>query len=529
MTTMEVESIKPLLAVAVSLIGAALIVATRRNPNIREGWSLATAILKFLIILTMIPPVLAGNTLYYHLGSLIPGVSIDLRADALGLVFAITASFLWIVTTLYSIGYMRALREHAQTRYYTCFAITLSATIGLAFSANMITLFLFYEIITFITYPLVTHNGTKEAYAAGNKYLFYLLATTKAFFVTAMFLTYNITDTFDFKEGGIFPPGTNQTVLVVAYFLFIIGLGKVAIMPFHAWLPAAMIAPTPVSALLHAVAVVNAGAFCVLRIIFHVFGVELMKELNLGVMTGFLASFTIITASLYALTRDNLKARLAYSTISQLSYMVLGAALLSPSGMAGGIMHLANHAFAKITLFFCAGSIYVASRKTHISQLSGIGRKMPWTMAAFALATLSMIGVPPAAGFLTKWYLMTGSIEAKEVAFLFVLLASSFLNAAYFIPIVHKAFFEGSQEDREERHPVPETDALRPVPQSVGAAARIHDGNSGGHSHGEDRVDGLIHEPSYFIVIPLLLCAVFSVILGMFPDFILELTKLVIR
>ncbi|MDC4223849.1 MAG: monovalent cation/H+ antiporter subunit D family protein [Candidatus Manganitrophus sp.] len=514
MTTVEIESIKPFLAVFVSLAGAALIVATRRNPNVREGCSLVTAILKFLIVVSMIPAVLAGNTLHYHLFNFLPGVSVEFRVDALGLVFAITASFLWIVTTLYSIGYMRSLREHNQTRYYTCFAVTLFATLGLAFSANMITLFLFYEIITFITYPLVTHSGTKEAYAAGNKYLFYLLATTKAFFVTAMFMTYNITNTFDFRPGGIFPPGANQTVLIIAYFLFIAGLGKVAIMPFHAWLPAAMIAPTPVSALLHAVAVVNAGAFCVLRIIFHVFGVELMKELNLGVMTGFLASFTIVTASIWALTRDNLKARLAYSTISQLSYMVLGGALLTPAGMAGGIIHIANHAFAKITLFFCAGSIYVASHKTNISEMAGIGRKMPWTMAAFALGTLSMIGVPPAAGFLTKWYLMTGSMEAKELGFLFVLLISSFLNAAYFLPIVHKAFFEGPQEASEGL-------ALRPVPQSLGAAA------ASGHEH--PPMEGPIKEPSYFLVVPLFLCAVLSVLIGMFPDLILALAKLVIR
>jgi|SRR5579884_1062826 len=514
---MEIESIKPLLAVAVSLVGAVFIVATRKDPNVREGCSLVTAVLKFLIVLTMIPEILAGKKLHYTLFSFLPGVSIEFRADALGLIFAITASFLWILTTLYSIGYMRSLSEHSQTRYYTCFAITLFATLGLAFSANLITLFVFYEIITFITYPLVTHSGTKEAYAAGNKYLFYLLATTKAFFVTAMFLTYNVTNTFDFRAGGVFPPGTSHTLLMITFFLFLAGLGKVAIMPFHAWLPAAMIAPTPVSALLHAVAVVNAGAFCVLRIIFDVFGVELMRELNLGVITGFIASFTIITASIYALTRDNLKARLAYSTISQLSYMVLGAALLSPSGMTGGIMHIANHAFAKITLFFCAGSIYVATHKTNISQLSGIGRKMPWTMTAFALATLSMIGIPPSAGFLTKWYIMSGSVEARELSFIFVLLTSSFLNACYFLPIVHKAFFEGAEETERE---LPKT--LHPIPQSVGAAAA---GIHGEHSH----VEGPVQEPSYFIVVPLLVCGVLSVILGMYPDLLLDLIKQVIR
>jgi len=513
---MEIESIKPLLAVVVSVVGAAFIVLARRDPNVREGVSLGTAVLKFLIVASMIPAVLSGKTLHYNAFSIVPGVSIEFRVDALGLLFATTASFLWIVTTLYSVGYMRSLNEHAQTRYYACFAITLTGTLGLAFSANLVTLFLFYELITFITYPLVTHLGTKEAYAAGNKYLFYLLATSKAFFVTALFLTYNVTNSFDFKPHGIFPPGANQTVLMIAYFLFIFGIGKAAIMPLHGWLPAAMIAPTPVSALLHAVAVVNAGAFCVLRIIFNVYGVELMKTLNLGSMTAFIVSFTIIMASIYALTRDNLKARLAYSTVSQLSYMVLGAALLTPSGMAGGIMHIANHAFAKITLFFCAGSIFVASRKTNISQLDGIGRKMPWTMTAFALATLSMVGIPPAAGFLTKWYLMTGAIEAKETLFLFVLMASSFLNACYFLPIVHRAFFGGPQETQEKLQ-----GTLHPVPQSLGAAAA---GTQGGHS-GRGEHEGPIREPSNFIVVPLVLCGIISVLLGMFPDLLLQLIR----
>ena len=514
MTTMEIESIKPLLAVAVSLVGAALIVATRKDPNIREGCSLVAAVLKFAIVLTMIPAVLAGQTLHYTLFSLFPGVSIEFRVDSLGLLFAITASFLWIVTTFYSIGYMRSLNEHAQTRYYTCFALTLAATLGVAFSANLVTLFVFYEIITFVTYPLVTHHGTKEAYAAGNKYLFYLLATTKAFFVTAVFLTYNLSDTFAFKPGGVFPPGTGHTVLMITYFLFLAGLSKAAIMPFHGWLPSAMVAPTPVSALLHAVAVVNTGVFCVLRVIFNVFGLELMKSLNLGLMTGFIVSFTIVMASIYALTKDNLKARLAYSTVSQLAYMILGGSLLSSSGMVGGIMHIANHAFAKITLFFCAGSIYVASRKTNISEMSGIGRKMPWTMTAFALATLSMIGVPPASGFLTKWYLLNGSMEANEIAFIFVLLVSSLLNAFYFLPIVHKAFFEGAPETGEAAQK-----ALHPIPQSLGAAAaKTHEA----HPH-----EGPIREPSYFLVVPLLVCAAISVALGIYPNFLLELIRLI--
>ncbi len=520
MTTMEIESVKPLIAVAVSLLGAALIIATRKAPNIREGCSLGTAILKFLVVATMIPEVLAGKTYHYTLLSFMPGVSIELRVDALGLLFATTASFLWILTTVYSIGYMRSLKMHAQTRYYTCFALTLSATVGVAFSANLVTLFLFYEMITFVTYPLVAHNETEEAYAAGNKYLFYLLATTKAFFLTAMFLTYNLSNTLDFKPDGVFPLDANRTVMVIAYFLFLAGIAKVAMMPFHSWLPAAMVAPTPVSALLHAVAVVNAGAFCVLRVIFNIYGVELMKSLNLSFVTALIVSFTIITASLYALTRDNLKARLAYSTISQLSYMVLGGALLTPSGMAGGMMHLANHAFSKIVLFFCAGSIYVASHKTHISQMSGIGRKMPWTMAAFSIGALSIIGIPPTAGYVTKHYLTTGATEANQSPIFYMLWVSTLLSAGYLLPIVYKAFFQVPREAEVYRE------------RGQHEEGGHNQEEAGGRTHGEgSRQEGPqpVREPTYFIVIPLFLCAVISVILGIYPDLLLKLIEQVVH
>lgn len=451
---MEIESITPFLAVAVSILGAALIVVTRRWPNIREGCSVVAAITKFLIVATMVPAVLAGNTIHYALFSLAPGVPIiEFRVDALGLLFGATASFLWILTTFYSIGYMRSLNEHAQTRYYFCFAITMSATMGVAFSSNLVTLYLFYELISFATYPLVIHKETEEAYDKGNKYAFYLLMTSKGLLL-ASFMTYALSGTFDFKPNGMFPSGTNPTLITLTYFLFLIGIGKAAIMPFHAWLPAAMVAPTPVSALLHAVAVVNTGIFCVLRVMFHVFGVELMKSLDLGVITAIIASFTIIMASLYALTRDNLKALLAYSTIGQLSYMVLGGALLTPGGMASGIIHIANHALGKITLFLCAGSIYVASHKTKVSELNGIGKRMPYTMAAFTLGALSLIGFPLFGGFISKWYLTLGSIEAGQYSIVGVLITSTVLNACYFLPIVYAAFFRelppGEKVERQE-------------------------------------------------------------------------------
>ena len=370
-------SIKPFLAVLVSTIGAGLILASDRKPNLREGWSVGAGVIKLLIVLSMAPAVLAGQTIEYTLFTFLPGFDIKFRVDPLGLLFATVASSLWIVTSFYSIGYMRSTHEHKQTRYFTCFAVSLSSAIGVAFSANLLTLFIFYEILSFVTYPLVAHKETEEAFAGAKKYLIYLMGTSKTLLLAAIILTYNIAGTLEFSHDGLFGGKGNPALLTVVYFLFIFGFAKAAIMPVHSWLPAAMVAPTPVSALLHAVAVVKVGVFSVLRVIFHVFGPSLMSELNLGVATALLASFTILMASIYALTRDNLKARLAYSTVSQLSYVVLGASLLTPSGMLGGILHIANHAVSKITLFFCAGSIYVASHKINISEMSGIGRKMP--------------------------------------------------------------------------------------------------------------------------------------------------------
>jgi len=495
---MEIVSVKPFLAMIISLVGSVLILANHTNPNRRETVSFVAAVMKFLVVLTMATAIYAGNTLHYTLLSFLPGLSISFRVDAMGLLFALIASFLWILTTIYSIGYMRSLNEHAQTRFYFCFAVTLSATMGVAFSANLLTLYLFYEILTIVTYPLVSHKGTEEANAGGNKYLFYLLGTSKAFLLAAVIITYVVSGTLSFTPGGLFPPGANPTLLVILYFLFIYGIGKAALMPVHAWLPAAMVAPTPVSALLHAVAVVNTGVFCALRVMLHVFGVETMKGLNLGVATAVIASFTIIMASIYALTRDNLKARLAYSTISQLSYIILGGALLNQIGMTGGIAHIANHAFSKITLFFCAGSIYVATHKTEISQMSGIGRQMPWTMVAFSMGVLSMIGVPPFSGFVTKWYLAFGAIEANNLAILGVLLISTLLNAGYFLPILYKAFFEAPEETEHSK-----AEQARHAP--------------------------VIVRESFTMVFPLLVSGVISLLLGIYPDQLLNLIQQVVR
>jgi len=436
-----ITSIKPLLAVLVSAAAIVLIALSGRRPNLREGWTLAAGTVKLLIVASMVPLILDGKTIECTLVQFAPGMSIKFRVDALGMLFALVASSLWIATSAYSIGYMRGLKEHGQTRYFCYFALALSATIGVAFSANLLTLYLFYEILSLATYPLVTHHQDAEARSSGRKYLTFILGTSIALVLPAMLIAFDLAGTLEFSGSGFLAGTTSTTVLTVLLLMLVFGFAKAAIMPFHAWLPAAMVAPTPVSALLHAVAVVKVGAFSILRVVTGVFGVDLLQSLDAGTLLCWIAAFTVIVSSLVALSQDGLKRRLAFSTIGQLSYIVLGAALLSPKGLTGGMLHVAMHAFGKITLFFCAGAIFVAAGKTKISEMVGIGRRMPVTMIAFFIGSLSVIGLPPCGGFLSKWYLVLGTLEADRIPMLIVLLGSSLLNAAYFLPIVYRAFF----------------------------------------------------------------------------------------
>ncbi|UCH44714.1 MAG: monovalent cation/H+ antiporter subunit D family protein, partial [Nitrospiraceae bacterium] len=372
METSVIYSVTPLLAVCVSLLAALLIYLTgEKSKNLRESWTIIAAVIKFGLVVSMLPPILAGSVIEYTIISIAPGMALQFRVDALGIFFAVTASFLWIITSFYSIGYVRSLKEHAQTRYFICFAIALSATMGVAFSANLFTTFMFYEMITLSTYPLVAHKETPEALKGARKYVTYLLGTSIAFQLFAIFLTYSAAGTLDFSYNGILGSvrgtGVSDTYLIVTFILFMAGITKAGMMPFHSWLPSAMVAPTPVSALLHAVAVVKTGVFVVVKVVLHIFGINLLSELGLGTALAYFASFTILVSSTIALRQDNLKARLAYSTVSQLSYVILGVALLTPSGITGSVMHIVLHAFGKITLFFTAGAIYVATHKTKIS------------------------------------------------------------------------------------------------------------------------------------------------------------------
>lgn len=435
------SSIWPLAAVLISLLGAIPIMLSGRTPNLRESWTLLAALGKVVIVASLLPAVLAGGGYEFTIAEVVPGVPLALRVDAMGMFFALVASILWFFTSLYSIGYMRTLKEHAQTRYYASFAVAISATLGVAFSANLLTLYLFYEMLSLSTYPLVTHEQNAEARKSGRKYLTYILGTSIGLALPAMLIVYSLTGTLDFKVGGVVAgSGMSPETLTLVLVLFLFGFAKAGILPFHGWLPAAMVAPTPVSSFLHGVAVVKAGVFSILRVIFHILGPEPLQAADLGVVITTLASVTLLVASLVALTQDNLKRRLAYSTIGQLSYMVLGAGMLSAAGMTGGLLHIAMHAFGKITLFFCAGAIYVAAGKKYISQMDGLGRKMPVTFFAFFLGSMSIIGLPPLGGFISKWTLLVGSVEGDQLVLLLVLLFSSLLNAAYFLPIVYRAF-----------------------------------------------------------------------------------------
>ncbi len=436
---MNLDSFPLLASLLLPLIGAVGIVLAHRHPNLREGITLTTAVLLFVSVCQLVGPVTDGLRPALMLLEPLPGMPVAFRVEPLGMLFALVASSLWIVNSVYSIGYMRGNREQHQTRFYVCFALSIAAALAIAFAANLLTLFLFYEVLTLVTYPLVTHAGTDKARKAGRVYLGILMGTSVLFLLPAVIYTAFVSGTTDFRPGGILPADLSPTTVTVLLALFMFGIGKAALMPFHRWLPAAMVAPTPVSALLHAVAVVKAGVFSVVKVVVYVFGLDLLAGTTdwlLGI-----AGFTIVAASVVALNADNLKRRLAYSTVSQLSYVILATALLTPLSIIGAAVHLVVHAFGKITLFFAAGAIYTAAHKTDVSQLNGIGRRMPWTMSAFTIAALSLIGIPPAAGFVSKWFILGSAVDGHHAYVLAALFASTLLNAAYFLPIVHAAFF----------------------------------------------------------------------------------------
>jgi formate hydrogenlyase subunit 3/multisubunit Na+/H+ antiporter MnhD subunit len=499
---------RPLIALLIPFAVAFLVCFSGRRPNVRETWTLSGSLLLFFTVLTLNHHLVEHGPIQMVLIDLLEGVGFRLRIDALGLVFATTSSSLWILVSLYSIGYMRSLQEHAQTRFYFCFAVAVFSAIGIAFAGNLVTFFIFYEILTLSTYPLVAHDESPEAISAGHKYLVYLLGGG-IFFLLGMLLTYGLTGTTDFNPEGvfdIFPGKLHGRMLPIIFFCFLLGFVKAAWMPFHSWLPSAMVAPTPVSALLHAVAVVKAGVFGIIRVVGYIFGTEGIQALDLGWILGGIAAVTVIIANLYAVGQVNLKRMLAYSTINQLSFIILGLAVLTPMAMTGSILHIFFHGFMKITLFLCAGAVAVIAGKKQIGEIQGIGRAMPLTMGAFTIGALGMCGIPPVAGFLSKWYIALGSISSGQWVCLIVVLIGSLLDVLYFFPVIRSAFFGKIPENQ-----VLIKDKEQKVELTALPITRLE-----------------TRKPIYLLMIlPILLTAAVSITSCLFPNFlfIYELTQ----
>ena len=535
----DVTSLRPLFAVLVSAVAIPVILSLKARPNVREGVTLLVAGTKFAIVASMVPGVLSGTEYVTTIGEFGSGLSLVLRADTLGILFGLLASLLWVVTSFYSIGYMRGLDEHAQSRYFASFAASLASAVGVAFGANLLTLFVFYELLTVSTYPLVTHDETDGARAAGRKYLTYTFGGGVAV-LGGTVLVFFLTGTTAFTPGGIEALATaDPTLARAAFALLAAGFGvKAALMPVHSWLPDAMVAPTPVSGLLHAVAVVKSGVFGIARVVLDVFGTGTMAELGVALPLAAIAAVTLLTASVIALRKDNLKRRLAYSTISQLSYIVLGLALLEGEALVGGLLHIPAHAFMKLTLFFCAGAIHVETHTDDISDMAGIGRRMPLTMAAFGVAAAGMAGIPLVAGFVSKWYIIIGALEGGGLVFAGALLVSGVLNIAYFWPIVYQAYFE-TPDDHDEKPLIggvvggrdtlwtdggddtsePPDEAV-PRPEHVdhlGKYDEDHEHHGGPPEGGWDDRGWRGAESTWFMLGPILTAATLSLLLGIVP------------
>ena len=433
-TAILLSMILPAVAVVLNLV-------LRHRDNLRDGLTFVIAAATFAVVLVILYNVGNQTTAPLVLFEVLPGLDLAFNVEPLGLMFALLASGLWIVTHIYAIGYMRTNKEDNHARFFACFSFAIFSVMGIAFAANMFTLFLFYEALTLSTYPLVAHKGTPEAIKGARTYLGVLISTSIGLQLVAIIWTFGLTGTLDFTQGGILQDHIAGPMAAILLALYAFGIGKAALMPFHRWLPAAMVAPTPVSALLHAVAVVKAGVFTMLKIGIYIFGIDFLATTGASVWLMWLAALSIVAASVIAMTKDNLKARLAYSTISQLSYVTLGMALATSMGIVGGGLHVVMHAMGKITLFMCAGSIYVATHKTEISDMSGLGCAMPITFGAFLIGALSIIGLPPLGGSWSKWMLMMGAVDTGQMVIIAVLLVSSLLNVAYLMPIVGKGFF----------------------------------------------------------------------------------------
>ncbi|MDQ2070693.1 proton-conducting transporter transmembrane domain-containing protein [Natronospira bacteriovora] len=438
---MDVYAAMPLWVVLSSLL-AAVIILVLGEPWYRSRIviNLLAAGVKIVLVSIMLWGVARGDVFSFHL-TLLPGVELQLHADALTMLLSTLSAILWLVTTIYAIAYLKGSPNHA--RFFGFFSLCVAATMGVATAGNLFTFFLFYELLTLATWPLVVHRGTRDALRSGALYLLFTLGGG-GLLLLGIIAVQSLAGTTVFQPGGFLhtldtPPAILTGVFILLFSGFAV---KAAIVPLHIWLPRAMVAPAPVSALLHAVAVVKAGAFGIVRLVYDVYGLDLTALLGLNHLIAGLAAFTILYGSIQALRQQDLKRRLAYSTVSQVSYIVLGVGIGGPLATIGGLVHLVHQGLMKITLFFCAGNVAETHGVKTVADMNGIGRRMPWTMLAFTVAALGMIGIPPIAGFLSKWYLGLGGIAAGQYWVIPVLVASTLLNAAYFLPVLKRAWFD---------------------------------------------------------------------------------------
>ncbi len=524
----DVASLVPLAVVALPAVVAVLVLASRAKPTVREAWTLLGALGTVALVGILVVDDVTHVT---PLGSL-AGVELSLRADAAGLLFALLASVLWVATSLYSVGYVRELSEHDQTRYFAAFAASIAATMGIAFAADLLTLFVCYELLTLATYPLVIHAGDNAARRAGRTYLAYTLGGG-VLALGGILLVQLLAGTLTFVPGGVGGLVADPNLARAAFALLVVGFGvKAAIVPLHAWLPAAMVAPTPVSGLLHAVAVVKSGAFAVYRSVLYVFGPDAATDLGVALPLAAVAAITMVFAGLVGLRQDNLKRGLAYSTISQLSYIVLGIALLTPLAVFGALLHVVAHAFMKITLFFGAGVVYVETGEKYVSDLAGVGRRLPVTMTAFAVAAAGLVGFPLVAGFVSKFHLMLGAAASPSPVFVAAFLVAGLLKLLYFWPIVYVAFF--GERGPGSRHAFAPPHTGESGSGHAAAAPLATDGHGAGAADGADastpagtdslrtgttsrwaRPAGV--ETTPFLLVPVVFTVGMAVILGLVP------------
>jgi multicomponent Na+:H+ antiporter subunit D len=430
-----------LLALVLPLFSAAVSYAVGRMPDVRETLTLVACIGLCIITIAMFMRVGAGDAPELVIAQPMSGLEIAFRLEPLGALFAVMASVLWAVNSLFSIGYMRGAREANQTRFYVCFALAMFGVMGVAMAANLFTLFIFYETLTLATYPLVTHKGDAAARRAGRIYLGTLVGASVVLFLPGIIGVASVAGSTTFTAGGLLPGTTSVVIENMLLLLLVFGAAKAALIPLHGWLPAAMVAPAPVSALLHAVAVVKAGVFTILKISTYIFGPELITALPAATWILWLAAATIVIASLVALTKDDLKARLAWSTVGQLAYITSAAMLPFASGLVAGGLHMVVHATAKITLFMCAGAIYVATGAAKISDMGGAGRRMPILLTFFFVASLSVIGLPPTGGMWSKFLLVDASFGSGEWLTAAAMIVSSLLSVAYLLPVAFNGLF----------------------------------------------------------------------------------------